>query len=213
MPSYFFTKTNLADVRLVVAEARLARGLDPAADLARARELARLAETGEARNGYTRAVLGRAALLQGEWALGRGEDPAPALREAREHFQESAALRGDRAELRRGRLRVGLAELAAAPAWNARAFEALARDLSAQAGDAEAALLLGRLQALGARRAEAAARPRLRAAALATLQRCAALNPNLAHLAQADLRALGDPLKQADARPAPSSAETTTHGL
>jgi len=213
IPDYFFTKVNLAEVKLVQAEARLARGLDPTDHLARAGDLARMAQKVALREDFPLTLLGRAALLRGEWTLRRGADPRTDLVEARGHLQAALAIRRERKDLPRLLLRVRLAELQAAPAWNRPAFESMARELSNLAGDAEAALLLGRLQALAGRRAEAASRPGHLASARASLRRAAGLNPNLAELAEADLRALGDPGVRADARPGPSPVESNTHGL
>jgi hypothetical protein len=207
MPSYFFSKTNLADVRLAAAEYRALKGLDPTPDLGRIRELGQAAlSDAPARAAYSRPVLGRAALLRAEWLLRRGADASDDLREARAHLEEAL------------RLRLRLAELRAAPAYPAREGEALARDLAAQAaqGDGEASLLLGRLHFLAAQRGPLAERSRHRAAALVSLRRSRELNPNLAVLADAALRE-GEAAARAVALPAadvPSLAlETPDHGL
>lgn len=215
MPSYFFTKTNLADVKLALAEHKLSRGQDPSPELARCRELG-LAALNDAppRAAYVHPVLGRTALLRAEWLLRRGGDPTAELREARSRMEETARLRPGRSDNLRILLRVRLAELRAAPAWDAARFEALARDIAVPAGsgDAEAALLLGRLQLLGAARAAEAQRPHLRAAAESSLRRCRELNPNLAFLAGAALRDGGEASVRAAALPTPH-LETPPHGL
>jgi hypothetical protein len=197
----------------VQAEARLGRGLDPTAHLARAVDLARMAQKVALRDDYPLSVLGRAALLRGEWAVRRGADPQADLAEARSHLLAALAARRERKDLPRLLLRVRLVELEAAPRWNASAFESAARELSALGRDAEAALLLGRLQALAGRRTEAGSRPRHLVAARAAFRRAAELNPNLGQLVEAELRAMGDAGLRADARPRSSSTESSIHGL
>ncbi|MFN8012077.1 MAG: protein kinase [Holophagaceae bacterium] len=219
MPSYFFTKINLADVRLAVAEHRAGRGLDPAWELARTRELGQAAlADAPARAAYALPILGRTALLRGEWLLRQGADPSEELKDARQRVEEALRLRPGRGDNLRLLLRVRLAELRALPAWDAPRFEALSRDLHvlADKGDAEASLLLGRLEILGSQRGALADRSRHRAASMVSLRRCKELNPNLAALADAALRE-GEAAARAADLPDPArrrpSTETPDHGL
>lgn len=215
MPSYFFAKTNLADVKLSLAEYRLSKGQDPSRQLQRTRELG-LAALNDAppRAAYVHPVLGRTALLRAEWLLRQGGEAGEELREARGRMEEALRLRPGRSDNRRLLLRVRLAELRAAAGWDGPKAEGLARDIGAltATGDAEASLLLGRLQLLGAQRSGALQRATLRTAGEASLRRCKELNPNLSFLADLALREGGDAPARAAAL-APPHLETIPHGL
>ena len=98
--------------------------------------------------------------------------------------------------------------------WDGARCDGLTRDIGALSGtgDAEAALLLGRLQLLASQRGAAPQRPQLRAAAETSLRRCKELNPNLTYLADAALRESGEAPARAAANPE-IERENPTHGL